>query len=208
MHKEFWGRRVQCIAPPTASFCRPRSPSSLPRPSWYTENLGTRHFLEADGFASLPRAVRGCADLLHPRSGIGRARHRHRRRLPLRRRRRRSSDQLSAQSHERLRPGYPLRRRPGAAASGFRAVTSCTTIWNARHAAAGRTGRPRQSAIHRDVEGRAAHHRAAGEVRRGVGGDCFFAVQDRHYKSIPDRMFAIAEALNEEYHDSPTPAAR
>jgi len=28
-----------------------------------------------------------------------------------------------------------------------------------------------------------------------------FAVQDRHYKSIPDRMFAVAEALNEEYHE-------
>ena len=28
-----------------------------------------------------------------------------------------------------------------------------------------------------------------------------FAVQDRHYKSVPDRMFAIAEALNEEYHE-------
>jgi 5-methyltetrahydropteroyltriglutamate--homocysteine methyltransferase len=28
-----------------------------------------------------------------------------------------------------------------------------------------------------------------------------FALQDRHYKSVPDRMFAIAEALNEEYHE-------
>ena len=28
-----------------------------------------------------------------------------------------------------------------------------------------------------------------------------FAVQDRHYKSVPDRMFAIAEAFNEEYHE-------
>jgi len=28
-----------------------------------------------------------------------------------------------------------------------------------------------------------------------------FAVQDRHYKSVPDRMFAVAEALNEEYHE-------
>ena len=28
-----------------------------------------------------------------------------------------------------------------------------------------------------------------------------FALQDRHYKSIPDRMFAIADALNEEYHE-------
>ena len=28
-----------------------------------------------------------------------------------------------------------------------------------------------------------------------------FALQDKYYKSIPDRMFAIAEALNEEYHE-------
>jgi 5-methyltetrahydropteroyltriglutamate--homocysteine methyltransferase len=28
-----------------------------------------------------------------------------------------------------------------------------------------------------------------------------FALQDRHYKSIPDRIFAIAEAFNEEYHE-------
>jgi 5-methyltetrahydropteroyltriglutamate--homocysteine methyltransferase len=28
-----------------------------------------------------------------------------------------------------------------------------------------------------------------------------FAVQDRHYKSVPDRMFALAEAFNEEYHE-------
>ena len=28
-----------------------------------------------------------------------------------------------------------------------------------------------------------------------------FALQDRHYKSIPDRMFAVADAFNEEYHE-------
>ena len=28
-----------------------------------------------------------------------------------------------------------------------------------------------------------------------------FALQDRHYKSIPDRIFAIADAFNEEYHE-------
>ena len=28
-----------------------------------------------------------------------------------------------------------------------------------------------------------------------------FAVQDRYYKSVPDRMLAIAEAFNEEYHE-------
>jgi 5-methyltetrahydropteroyltriglutamate--homocysteine methyltransferase len=28
-----------------------------------------------------------------------------------------------------------------------------------------------------------------------------FASQDRHYKSVPDRMFAIADAFNEEYHE-------
>jgi len=28
-----------------------------------------------------------------------------------------------------------------------------------------------------------------------------FALQDRHYKSVPERMFAIADAFNEEYHE-------
>jgi len=28
-----------------------------------------------------------------------------------------------------------------------------------------------------------------------------FALQDCHYKSIPDRMFAVADAFNEEYHE-------
>ena len=28
-----------------------------------------------------------------------------------------------------------------------------------------------------------------------------FAVQDSHYKSVPDRMFALADAFNEEYHE-------
>jgi 5-methyltetrahydropteroyltriglutamate--homocysteine methyltransferase len=28
-----------------------------------------------------------------------------------------------------------------------------------------------------------------------------FALQDRHYKSVPERMFAIAEAFNEEFHE-------
>src|SRR5208283_6057439 len=28
-----------------------------------------------------------------------------------------------------------------------------------------------------------------------------FALQDRHYKSIPERMFAIADAFNDELHD-------
>ena len=28
-----------------------------------------------------------------------------------------------------------------------------------------------------------------------------FALQDPHYKSVPERMFAIAEAFNEEYHE-------
>jgi hypothetical protein len=35
-----------------------------------------------------------------------------------------------------------------------------------------------------------------------------FAVQDRHYKSVPDRMFAIAEALNENTTNWPTPLPR
>ena len=110
---------------------------SLPRPSWYTENLGTRHFLEA----MVSRRFREqYEDALtcYPRPGL---------RLPTRSSPASTSSPtataastttsaaragpLSAEPHVRLRHRHiRCRRRPGAAASGFRAATSCTTIWN------------------------------------------------------------------------------
>jgi len=56
---------------------------SLPRPSWYTENLGTRHFLEA----MVSRRFREqYEDAVTASSATrnSRSRHRDRRRLPFR----------------------------------------------------------------------------------------------------------------------------
>ena len=76
---------------------------SLPRPSWYTENLGTRMFLDA----MVSRRYReqyvdtlSCYLREQELAGLDIV---HRRRLPLRRRCRRTKlDQLSAAPHDRL----------------------------------------------------------------------------------------------------------
>ena len=76
---------------------------SLPRPSWYTENLGTRMFLDA----MVNRRYReqyidalSCYLREQELAGLDIV---HRRRLPLRRRRRRPKlDQLSAASYDWL----------------------------------------------------------------------------------------------------------
>ena len=105
---------------------------SLPRPSWYTENLGTRHFLQAmvnrrfreqyeDALTVYLRDQELAGlDILSDGD------------VPIRRRRRRPElGRLSDQPHERVRSrrsaadaGRARRRR------SFRAATSCTIIWN------------------------------------------------------------------------------
>ena len=45
---------------------------SLPRPSWYTENLGTRHFLEAMVSRRFREQYEDARNVLHPRPGTGR----------------------------------------------------------------------------------------------------------------------------------------
>ena len=146
---------------------------SLPRPSWYTENLGTRHFLEAmvsrrfreqyedaltcyirdqelagldivtDGDCRFDDDVGGQSWTSYPPNHMSGFDQRQPAADPGRARRR----LVSARPHPARLPGV------------------------ARHAATHRPGRPRQSAIHRDVEGGAALHREAGEMGRGVGGD-------------------------------------
>ena len=176
---------------------------SLPRPSWYTENLGTRMFLDAMVEPPLPRAVRRHAVLLSARPGARRARHRDRRRLPLRRRRRRPKlDQLSAAPHERLRArrsaadsGRPRRavvsarphpaRLPGIAGDADRSsARSGAATCNTPRCGRRRSGSPRSPV-------------KFGAVSAEIVA---FASQDRHYKSVPERMLAIADAFNEEYH--------
>ena len=103
---------------------------SLPRPSWYTQNLGLRSFLDAmvnNQFRE--QYVDTVSVYLHEQemAGLdivtdGDAHFDSRRRRP-------ELDQLSAAPHGRLRQAIRSRRRPAKAAWRFRPATSCTTIW-------------------------------------------------------------------------------
>ena len=131
---------------------------SLPRPSWYTENLGTRHFLEAmvtRRFREQYEDALTCYLRDQELAGLdivtdGDCRF---------------DDDVGGQSWTAYPPmhmagfehGNPCPRRPAAAASGFRAAISCTTTssralcrrWSGRSAAAicntPRCGRPRSA---------------------------------------------------------------
>jgi len=109
---------------------------SLPRPSWYTENLGTKSFLDAmvisrfreqyvDALSVLPAGTGSGAGLdictdggLPVRSGYWRS----------------ELDQLSAAPHGRLRK-RPIRnwRKPTPGALAFPRNISCTIIWKRGH---------------------------------------------------------------------------
>ena len=184
---------------------------SLPRPSWYTENLGTRHFLEAMVTRRFREQYEDALSLLSARPGDRRPRHPHRRRLPFRRRRRRPElDRLSADAHGGLRPqqsaadaGRARRHRLSARPHPARLSGI------AGDADGGRADRPRRSAIHRDVEGGAALHQEAGEVGRGVGRDRRLrgagpALQEPARPHARDRRRASTRNTT----SSPTPAAR
>jgi 5-methyltetrahydropteroyltriglutamate--homocysteine methyltransferase len=176
---------------------------SLPRPSWYTENLGSRMFLDA----MVSRRYReqyvdtlSCYLRDQELAGLdivtdGDCRF---------------DDDVGGQSWT----GYPAHHmagyeradpRPTAAGSGG--------IWF-----------PRGHILHDYLEARvlpvivapigrgdleytaiwkAAQRMTARPVKFGaVSAEILaFASQDRHYKSLPDRMFAIADAFNEEYRD-------
>ena len=102
---------------------------SLPRPSWYTENLGTRSFLDAMVTSRFREQYVDALSVYLQRAGGGRAGHRDRRRLPVRPGHRRPElDELSAAPHGRVRHDAPEAGDGGRGrASGFRAATSCTT---------------------------------------------------------------------------------
>ena len=146
---------------------------SLPRPSWYTENLGTRHFLEAmvsRRFREQYEDALTCFLRDQELAGLdivtdGDCRF---------------DDDVGGQSWTAYPPNHMsgFDHRPSGADAGRarrRLVSArphpARLSGIARHAGDHRPDRPRQSAIHRDVEGGAALHRAAGEIRRGVGGD-------------------------------------
>jgi 5-methyltetrahydropteroyltriglutamate--homocysteine methyltransferase len=176
---------------------------SLPRPAWYTENLGTRHFMEAmvgrtfrDQYVDAVTCYLRDQDL----AGLdivtdGDAHY---------------DDDVGGQSWTSYPPNHM---------SGFDHDNPLPTP-------AGRGGImfPRGHILHDYLESRVMP-KIVGPVGRGnlqytamwktaqrltrrpvkfgnVSAEIVaFAVQDGHYKSVPDRIFAIAEAFNEEYHD-------
>jgi 5-methyltetrahydropteroyltriglutamate--homocysteine methyltransferase len=176
---------------------------SLPRPSWYTENLGTRHFLEAmvsRRFREQYEDALTCYLRDQELAGLdivtdGDCRF---------------DDDVGGQSWT----AYPPNHMSGL------------DIDHPVPTPAGRGGIwfPRGHILHDYLESRVmpvitgpvgrgnlqytAMWKAAQRFTEkpvkfgGVSAEIVaFALQDRHYKSIPDRIFAIAEAFNAEYHD-------
>ncbi|HUD85153.1 MAG TPA: cobalamin-independent methionine synthase II family protein [Xanthobacteraceae bacterium] len=176
---------------------------SLPRPSWYTENLGTRHFLEAmvsRRFREQYEDALTCYLRDQELAGLdictdGDCRF---------------DDDVGGQSWTAYPPNHM---------SGLDALHPEATP-------AGRGGImfPRGHILHDYLESRvmpvisgpigrgnlqytamwrAAQRFTTRPVKFGaVSAEIVaFALQDHHYKSIPDRIFAIADAFNEEYHE-------
>ena len=175
---------------------------SLPRPAWYTENLGTRSFLEAmvhrnyreqyEDAVSVYLRDQDLAGLDIVTDGDAHF-----------------DDDVGGQSWTSFPPMHmsgfdhanPLQSPPARGASF-----------------------PRGHILHDYIEARvmpkiigpvgrgnlqyAAMWKAAQRMTRrpvkfgSVSAEIIaFAVQDTYYKSVPERIFALADALNEEYHE-------
>jgi 5-methyltetrahydropteroyltriglutamate--homocysteine methyltransferase len=176
---------------------------SLPRPSWYTENLGTRHFLEAmvtRRFREQYEDALACYLRDQELAGLdivtdGDCRF---------------DDDVGGQSWT----AYPPNHMNGLDAAHPEATP----------AGRGGVSFPRGHILHDYLESRVMPV-ITGKIGRGnlqytamwkaaqrftkrpvkfgaVSAEIVaFALQDRHYKSVPERMFAIADAFNEEYHE-------
>ncbi len=176
---------------------------SLPRPTWYTENLGTRHFLQAmvtRRFREQYEDALTCYIRDQELAGLdivtdGDCRF---------------DDDVGGQSWTSYPPNHM---------AGFDCENPIPTP-------AGRGGVwfPRGHILHDYLESRVMP-RVIGPIGRGnlqytamwkaaqrltekpvkwgaVSAEIVaFAVQDTHYKSVPDRMFALADAFNAEYHE-------
>ena len=144
---------------------------SLPRPSWFTENLGERDFMFAMVDSTYREQYLDAVSVYLKRTGAGRPRHRHRRRCAFRQRRRRTKlDQLSDPPHGRLqsRPEADVgRQRRACVSAGAHPARLSRSARDVRHR---RPGRPRRPAICSDVESRAAHDQEAGQVRHHRAG--------------------------------------
>ena len=176
---------------------------SLPRPSWYTENLGTRHFLEAmvsRRFREQYEDALTCFIRDQELAGLdivtdGDCRF---------------DDDVGGQSWT----GYPPNHM-----SGFDHDNLLPTpagrggVWFARghilhDYLESRVMPPIVGPVGRGNLQYAAMWKAAQRFTErplkfgAVSAEIIsFAVQDRHYKSVPERMLAIADAFNEEYHE-------
>jgi 5-methyltetrahydropteroyltriglutamate--homocysteine methyltransferase len=176
---------------------------SLPRPSWYTENLGTRHFLEAmvtRRFREQYEDALACYLRDQELAGLdivtdGDCRF---------------DDDVGGQSWT----AYPPNHMSGLDAAHPEATP----------AGRGGVSFPRGHILHDYLESRVMPV-ITGKIGRGnlqytamwkaaqrftkrpvkfgaVSAEIVaFALQDRYYKSVPERMFAIADAFNEEYHE-------
>jgi 5-methyltetrahydropteroyltriglutamate--homocysteine methyltransferase len=176
---------------------------SLPRPTWYTENLGTRHFLEAmvsRRFREQYEDAVTCFIRDQELAGLdivtdGDAHF---------------DDDVGGQSWTAYPPNHMTGLSVGAPVP----------------TPAGRGGIwfPRGHILHDYLESRVMPV-VTGPIGRGnlqytamwktaqrlterpvkwgsVSAEIVtFALQDRHYKSVPDRMYAIADAFNEEYNE-------
>ena len=197
------GRRLPCFAPPRDVMLPTTITGSLPRPSWYTRKSRRAQLPRRDGEQPVPRAICRRRLGLSARPGTGRPRHRHRRRRAFRLRRRRPElDQLSAAPHGRLRPRSAADAGRQRRHRRFRPATSCTTIWN-RASCRGSPARSTRGDLQYAAMLKVAQRMTKKPVKFGTIGPelVAFAVQDKHYKSMKDRILAITDALNAELHD-------
>jgi 5-methyltetrahydropteroyltriglutamate--homocysteine methyltransferase len=176
---------------------------SLPRPSWYTENLGTRHFLEAmvtRRFREQYEDALTCYIRDQELAGLdiltdGDCRF---------------DDDVGGQSWTSYPPmhmsgldhAHPLATPAGRGGIWFPRGHILHDYLESRVMPV-ITGPIGRGNLQYTAMWKAAQRFTERPVKWGaVSAEIIaFALQDRHYKSVPDRMFAIANALNEEYHE-------
>src|SRR5213080_3742498 len=176
---------------------------SLPRPSWYTENLGTRHFLEAmvsRRFREQYEDALTCFLRDQELAGLdictdGDCRF---------------DDDVGGQSWTSYPPNHmsgfdSSDPRPARAGSGGITFPRGHILHDYLEARVlpGITGPVGRGDLQYTALWKAAQRLTKRPVK--FGAVCAelvaFAVGDRHYPGVPERMLAIADALNEEYHD-------
>ncbi len=176
---------------------------SLPRPSWYTENLGNRHFLEAmvnRRFREQYEDAVTCFIRDQELAGLdivtdGDAHF---------------DDDVGGQSWtayppnhmEGLSVGHPIPTPAGRGGIWFPRGHILHDYLESRVMPVV-TGPIKRGNLQYTAMWKAAQRVTEKPVKWGsVSAEIVtFALQDRHYKSVPDRMFAIADAFNEEYHE-------